>query len=86
MAKVEVKVLGLGCSACNDFHRTVLSAVAQLAAHDDVTVENVTDIKEIMQYVAVNMPALVVNGKVKLSGRSPSVGEVVSILATELMK
>lgn len=85
MSKIEVKVLGLGCSSCKELYRTAIAAVAQLSAQEEVEVEKVENIQTIMQYGALSMPALVVNGKIKVSGRSPTVGEVVSILATELM-
>jgi small redox-active disulfide protein 2 len=43
--------------------------------------EKVTDLKQIMAFGVMTTPALVVDGKVKVSGKVPSVDEIKKLLA-----
>ena len=43
-------------------------------------VQKVTDIADIMSYGILSTPGLVVNGKVKVSGKVPGVNEIMSLL------
>jgi small redox-active disulfide protein 2 len=66
----KIQVLGPGCAKCK-----VLFEHAELAAKElglDYEIEKVTDIDTILAYGVMMTPALVVDGKVKLSGRVPS--------------
>jgi small redox-active disulfide protein 2 len=75
---VEIKVLGSGCAKCNLLEEVTKRAVAQ--AGIDATVEKVTDMVAIMNYGVMTTPALVVDGQVKISGRVPSVDDLVALL------
>ena len=48
------------------------------------TVEKVSDVAVMMSYGILRTPALVVNGKVAMSGRVPSPSEILSLLTTAL--
>jgi len=63
---VEIKVLGPGCANCHKMREMAEKAAAELGL--DAKVEYVTDIAEIMKYV-MSTPGLIVDGKVKHSGR-----------------
>ena len=78
---MQVKVLGAGCANCHALEDRTNQALIQLGA--DGTVEMVTDYGQIVGYGVMNTPALVVDGKVVLSGRVPQVPELVSILDVE---
>ena len=73
-----IKVLGSGCTNCQRLEALARKAVEQLGI--DATVEHVTDYVEIMGYGVMSTPALVVNEKVRLAGRVPSLDEIKAVL------
>lgn len=75
---MEIKVLGIGCSKCKVMESQVRKAIEQM--HLDVPLIKVQDYNQIMAYGVMNMPALVLNEKVVISGRIPSVEEIIKII------
>ena len=63
---MEIKVLGPGCPNCKDLERRVRQALDELKVKADVI--KVTDYAEIGKYVMMT-PGVVINGKVKHSGK-----------------
>jgi len=63
---MEIKVLGPGCPNCHMLEEMVKKAVTELGI--DAKIEKVTDIIEIMKYT-MSTPGLVINGKLKHSGK-----------------
>ncbi len=63
---MEIKVLGPGCANCSMMEELTRKAVKELGI--EATINKVTDIKEIMKYT-MSTPALVINGKLKHSGK-----------------
>lgn len=76
---VEILVLGTGCAKCQKLEEITHQAVASLGI--DASVGKVTEIADIMGYGVMSTPALVVDGTAVLSGRVPSLDEVVSLLS-----
>jgi len=76
---MEIKVLGTGCPRCKALEKTTRDVVAELGI--DATIEKEEDIVKIIGYGIMHTPALVVNGKVVLSGRVPSASEVKEVLS-----
>jgi len=76
---MEIKVLGPGCPKCKSLEKAVFNAVAELDIAADIT--KVEDIVEIMNYGVMSTPALVIDGKVVVKGRVPSVEEIKSLIA-----
>jgi small redox-active disulfide protein 2 len=76
---MEIKILGTGCPKCNSLDAAVKKAVEELGLKDAV-IEHVDDIGKIIEYGVMSTPALVVDGKVKISGRVPSVADIKKIL------
>jgi small redox-active disulfide protein 2 len=76
-----IKVLGAGCPSC----LTTEEVIKKVANEQGVEVEiiKITDIQEIMEYDVMSTPAVVINEKVIIKGRIPSVGEVKSFLKGE---
>ena len=71
---MEIKVLGTGCPNCKKLEKNVKEAMADLGLSDPV--QKVTDIQEMLTYGIMSAPALVVDGKVKLSGKVPNKEEI----------
>jgi small redox-active disulfide protein 2 len=69
MKKMEIKVLGPGCSKCNQTEKNVKEAVAEAGV--DAKIVKVTDLMEIAGYGVLGTPAVVVNEKVKSVGKVP---------------
>jgi small redox-active disulfide protein 2 len=70
----KIQILGTGCARCKK-----LAEQAELAARElgiPYQLEKVTDIQKIMSFGVMSTPALAVDGKVKVSGRVPSVDEI----------
>jgi small redox-active disulfide protein 2 len=64
---MKIQVLGTGCAKCKQLTANAEKAVAELGL--DVLVEKVEDIREIMKFSVMSTPALVVDGKVKATGK-----------------
>ncbi len=75
---MEIKILGTGCSNCRNLEKATREAVAEL--NIEATVVKEEDITKIMGYGIMRTPALVVDEKVLLYGRVPSVKELKELL------
>jgi small redox-active disulfide protein 2 len=71
---MEIKVLGTGCPRCKTLEKTTRDVVAEMGI--EANIEKEEDIVKIMGYGIMHTPALVINGKVVLSGRVPSASEI----------
>ncbi len=78
ITKMDIKVLGTGCPKCKALEKAVIKSLSELNIQADVS--KVEDIIQIMQFGVMNTPALVINGKVVLSGRLPNDKEIKSLL------
>lgn len=71
---MDIKILGTGCTKCKALERVTNDAVKVTGL--DASVSRVEDIMEIMKFGVMTTPALVVNGRVVMKGRVPSVNEL----------
>jgi small redox-active disulfide protein 2 len=79
---MEIKVLGPGCANCHKMEELVRKAVKELGI--EARIEHVTDIQEIMKYT-MSTPGLVLNGKLKHSGKPlPSLEKVKELIRQEM--
>jgi len=69
-----IKILGEGCSKCDEQLKNVKKAIEELGIEADI--QKVEDFREIVVYGVMSTPALVVDEVVKSSGRVLSVKEV----------
>lgn len=76
--KMEIKVLGPGCVKCKKLEKMTRELVAENGIQAEI--EKVDDILKIMQFGVMSTPGLVINQKVVLSGRLPSVAELKEII------
>ncbi len=75
---MNVKVLGTGCAKCKRLHAEAEEAARLLG--QPVTVEKVEDLQAIMAYGVRQTPALVVDGRVRASGRIAPAKEILEWL------
>jgi small redox-active disulfide protein 2 len=76
---MKIQILGTGCARCNAL--TMATEKAAQTLDLPYKLEKVTDLKQIMAFGVMTTPALVVDGKVKVSGKVPSVDEIKKLLA-----
>jgi len=75
----KLQVLGTGCPKCTNLAAATEQAARALGL--EYQLEKVTGLKEIMSFGVMMTPALVVDGKVKVAGRVPSVDDLKRLLA-----
>lgn len=76
---MEIAILGTGCPKCRQTAEVVRQAVE--LAGVPATIRKVEDIEEIMKYRVMRTPAVAVGGQVKITGKVPTVEEVVALLS-----
>lgn len=67
---LNIAILGPGCPSCDQLEQMVMAVLTE--ENIGAEVEHVRDVREIASYGMVATPALVINGKIKSSGRLPS--------------
>ncbi len=73
---MEIKVYGPGCAKCVTVDKLVREVVSQKSP--DISVEKISDIREMMKAGILSTPAVVIDGVLKSSGRVPSKEEIES--------
>ena len=63
----RIKILGSGCTKCNQLEANTLEALKQLGMNANV--EHVTDFAQIAAYGIITTPALIVDNKVIAVGK-----------------
>ncbi|MBP9901393.1 MAG: TM0996/MTH895 family glutaredoxin-like protein [Verrucomicrobia subdivision 3 bacterium] len=76
---MKLQILGTGCAKCNALMLATEQAAQALGLPCEL--EKVTDLQRIMAFGVMTTPALVVDGKVKVVGKVPSVDEIKKLLA-----
>ncbi len=75
---MEIEVLGTGCTKCKTLDKLAHQAIEETGVKANVT--KVEDIMKIMEYGVMTTPGLVINGKVVLSGKIPSLSELKTLI------
>lgn len=70
----KIEILGMGCAKCHKLEEDVWDAVHESGV--EALIVSVQDIKKIMSYGVMTTPALVVDGEVKMAGKSPTKDEI----------
>ncbi|MDR3559682.1 MAG: thioredoxin family protein [Candidatus Pacebacteria bacterium] len=76
---MQIKILGTGCPNCQRLEANTKKVLEELKLEGKI--EKVTEIADIMSYGVMSMPALVVDGAVKISGRVADVKEIKELLS-----
>jgi len=81
---MKIKVLGPGCARCQQLEKTTREVVKELGI--DAEVEEIKDMKKILEYPILTTPGLVIDEKLVCSGRVPTKSEVTTFITTALAK
>ncbi len=81
---MKIKILGPGCARCHQVEQTTREVVKELRI--DATIEEVKDVKKIMEYPILTTPGLVLNEELVCSGRVPNKTEITTFITTALVK
>lgn len=79
---MKIQTLGGCCKKSAANHEEVVEAVKELGL--DVTVENVSDVNEIINLGVLATPGLVIDGKVLSAGRSLNVNQAKELIQKSL--
>lgn len=79
---MDIKVLGTGCKKCVVLYNLINEVIAELGI--SATVEKVEEISKIVQYGVMLTPGLVINGKVKMSGKVLKKADVKKYIQEEM--
>ncbi len=71
---MEIKILGPGCKNCEKLAQEVKNCLAEMNL--EAAVEKVENTDDIMEYDVFMTPGLVINQRVKSSGRVPRKEEI----------
>ena len=66
---MKIKILGSGCTKCNNLEKTVHNVLSELAI--DAEVQKIGNIMQIMNYGVMQTPGLVINEELIFSGNVP---------------
>ena len=75
---MKIQVAGPGCARCTSTENVVKEALADLDLEAEVV--KVTDYKDMAQLGVRLTPAVVIDGKIALSGRVPTTSEARELL------
>ena len=80
---MEIKVLGPGCANCHKMEEMTKAVVKELGI--EAKIEKITDIGQIAMNGILSTPGLIVNGKIKHSGKPlPSIEKIKEMIKGEL--
>jgi small redox-active disulfide protein 2 len=78
---MEIKVLGPGCANCYKLEELTKQAIKDLGI--TVQVEKITDMGEIVRHGILSTPGLIVNGKIRHTGKPlPGLEKIKELIRT----
>lgn len=77
-----IRIFGTGCPSCNQLEKLCFNILAE--NNIDADLQKVTDIKEIALAGVMSTPALMINGKIVLSGKVPSKEMLLKIITDNI--
>ncbi len=79
---MEIKILGPGCANCHKMEETTRTALQELGI--EAAIEHIFDFQEISKYT-MSTPGLLLNGKLKYSGKPlPGIEKVKALIREEI--
>ncbi|MEO0156265.1 MAG: thioredoxin family protein [candidate division WOR-3 bacterium] len=80
---LNIKILGSGCPRCQEVEKRTKEVLEEMKI--EANIEKVTDLKKIMEYKIMATPGLVINGKVKISGKIPAKSQIKEFIEQEIV-
>jgi glutaredoxin len=80
---MKVEVLGPGCMRCHKVHEIMVTASDELQTDAVIEHVNLSKLKNPQEYYKLGIritPAIIINGKVVMQGRIPSINEAKELL------
>jgi small redox-active disulfide protein 2 len=71
---MKIEILGIGCPKCNATTENVKKALSELGKTAEVV--KVTDIKQMMERGVMSTPALIIDGKLMVQGKTPNMEQI----------
>ena len=78
---MKIEVLGPGCHKCHNTEENVKKALSELNKQAEVV--KVTDISVMIDKGIMQTPALIINGKIIVQGKIPTVEQLKEIIQRE---
>ena len=78
---MRIEVLGPGCPKCHGAAENVREALVELGRSAEVV--SVTDINEMIRKGVMMTPAVIVDGRIAVQGKMPTVDQMKAILKKE---
>lgn len=75
---MKIQIAGPGCPRCQTTEKNVINACAQMNLAADIS--HIYDVKEFAKIGVRFTPAVIVDGKIVVSGKVPTVKELTTIL------
>ncbi len=75
----KIEILGTGCPKCKKLEEMTRTAAGEIGL--ECQIDKVEDISKITAYGVMMTPALVVDGKVKITGKVPSADELKKLIS-----
>ncbi len=75
---MKIQIAGPGCPRCHQTEKVMINAAQEL--NIDADVSHVSDVKEMAQLGIRITPAVLIDGKIAMAGRVPSIKEAKIIL------
>lgn len=79
---MEIKVLGTGCPKCSALYKAANEAAGEMGVNADI--KKVEKIEEILEAGVMMTPGLMINGKVKSTGKVPKKDEIKKYIKEEM--
>ena len=79
---MEIKVLGPGCQKCKALYKAVTEAVEEMGVSADV--QKVEKLDDIIEAGVMLTPGLLINGKVKVTGKVPGKEDIKKYIKQEI--
>lgn len=78
VGKVIIKILGAGCDKCEKSYNNTLKAIEELGV--DASIQKVEDLVSMMKFGVMTTPGIVIDEKVVMVGKIPSVADMKKLL------
>lgn len=78
---MKIEILGPGCPKCHNTEENVKKALSELNKTAEVV--KVSDISAIIEKGIIQTPALIINGKITIQGKIPTVEQIKQFIQKE---